>query len=47
MLKRCRKMITNRVPGVLEKDCFSDEEIYCSKLKTACCTKLINVSKII
>ena len=27
MLKRCRKMITNRVPGVFEKDCFSDEEI--------------------
>ena len=27
MLKRCRKMIINRVPGVFEKDCFSDEEI--------------------
>ena len=26
MLKRCRKMITNRVPGVFEKECFSDEE---------------------
>ena len=27
MLKRCRKMITNRVPRVFEKDCFSNEEI--------------------
>ena len=34
MLKRCRKMITNRVTGVFEKDCFSDEEIL---LKTENC----------
>ena len=27
MLKRLRKMITNRVSEVFEKDCFSDEEI--------------------
>ena len=27
MLKRFRKMITSRVQGVFEKDCFSDEEI--------------------
>ena len=46
MLKRFRKMITNRVPGEFEKNCFSDEEIF-SKLKSACCTKAINVSKII
>ena len=39
-------MITNRVPGVFEKDCFSDEKIF---FKTENCmfTKVINVSKII
>ena len=46
MLKRFRKMITNRVPGVFEKDCSSDEEILPLD-ETACCLKVINVSKII
>ena len=27
MLKRFGKIITNRIPGVFEKDCFLDEEI--------------------
>ena len=44
MLKRFRKMITNRVPGVFE-DCFSDEEIL-FKTENRMLHKVINVSKI-
>ena len=46
MLKRFRKMITNRIPGEFEKDCFSDEKILLRTEKCSC-TKVINVSKII
>ena len=45
MLKRFRKMITNRVPGVFENECFSDKKIL-FKLKTACCTVSSNLAMI-